>query len=375
MNAQFTAIIQKLIAERGKDALLDTARGKSLAADYCGTEYRKERRLLAQALEAGAGKAINEAGDLEACKRQQARHLQDEYFLAPETAADVVDMLAFTLRGDASGVQAAPARKQNASPGVSGAQSAPAGGMNNRAGGAAPANFVWVEGGTFSMGSNAADAYDNEKPVHQVTVSSFYMAKYPVTQKEWISVMRNNPSTFRGDDLPVERVTWYEAIEYCNRLSDREGLTPCYGGTADNVICNWNANGYRLPTEAEWEYAAKGGGKDRFVVYEYSGSDDADEVGWYGDNSGGTTHPVGKKLPNSLGIYDMSGNVCEWCWDRYGDYSSESQTDPFGPTSGSTRVFRGGSWRSFAWNFRSTIRRGFDPGNQYDDVGFRLVRR
>jgi formylglycine-generating enzyme required for sulfatase activity len=200
------------------------------------------------------------------------------------------------------------------------------------------------------MGSNTND---REKPVHTVTVSSFYMSKYEVTQKEWRDIMGNSPSYFKGDTLPVEQVSWYEAVEYCNRRSVKEGLTPAYGGSASTGIsCNFKANGYRLPTEAEWEYAAKEGNKDG-MSYEYSGSNSIGSVAWYGDNSGSTTHPVGTKAPNSLGIYDMTGNVWEWCWDWYGSYSGGSQTDPVGASSGTNRVWRGGSWYNSAGFARS----------------------
>ncbi|MDR2094495.1 MAG: SUMF1/EgtB/PvdO family nonheme iron enzyme [Treponema sp.] len=249
-----------------------------------------------------------------------------------------------------------------------------------------PVNFVYVEGGTFSMGSTNGD--DDEKPVHTVTVKGFYMSKYEVTQKEWAEVMGNNPSYFKGDNLPVENVSWYDAIEYCNRRSVNEGLTPAYTmdktrGDPNNRsqydtvkwVVTWNrgANGYRLPTEAEWEYAAKGGCKD-YPVYEYSGSNNVASVGWYYGTSGGSTHPVGTKTPNSLGLYDMSGNVWEWCWDWYGDYTGGAQTDPVGASSGSYRLLRGGSWDYTAQYARSAGRNCDAPSYRYDLLGFRLVR-
>jgi formylglycine-generating enzyme required for sulfatase activity/TolB-like protein len=254
-------------------------------------------------------------------------------------------------------------------------------------GGQPPANMVRVEGGTFQMG-NPSGGQDNERPVHTVTVKSFYMGKYEVTQREWREIMGTTLRQQRdmrdkslslygeGDNYPMYYVSWYEAVEYCNKLSIREGLTPAYSGSDNNITCDWKANGYRLPTEAEWEFAAKGGNKDS-LVYEYSGSNNVGTVAWYLDNSGGSTHPVGTKAANSLGIYDMSGNEWEWCWDRYGIYSSSSQTDPRGtPSSINERVIRGGSWYNSAYRVRSAHRNSwlpFDQGYIYG-VGFRLVR-
>jgi formylglycine-generating enzyme required for sulfatase activity len=234
-------------------------------------------------------------------------------------------------------------------------------------------NFVRVEGGTFQMGSN--NGRDNEKPVHTVTVSSFYMGKYEVTQKEWTAVMGNNPSDFKGDNLPVEYVSWYEAIEYCNRLSLKEGLTPAYRGSANAITCDWNANGYRLPTEAEWEYAARGGIKD-YLTYEYSGSNNVDEVAWHSGNSGGKAHEVGTKRANGLGLYDMGGNVWEWCWDWHGAIPFAAQTDPMGASSGTNRVMSGGGYASVANAARTSGQRGMgDPTiRNYNGVGFRIVR-
>jgi formylglycine-generating enzyme required for sulfatase activity len=248
----------------------------------------------------------------------------------------------------------------------------------------APANMVWVEGGAFQMGSN--NGGNGEKPVHTVTVKSFYMGKYEVTQKEWVEVMGTTIAQQRdmvnksysldgeGDNYPMYNVHWYEAVEYCNKLSQKEGLTPAYRGSGDNITCNFNASGYRLPTEAEWEYAARGGTKD-YLSYEYADGNGVDAVSWYWDNSGGITHPVGMKQPNSLGLYDMSGNVSEWCWDWFGAYSSGSQTNPSGASSGPTRVSRGGSWingAAFVWS--SASRSPTDPSIRASSLGFRVVR-
>jgi formylglycine-generating enzyme required for sulfatase activity len=233
------------------------------------------------------------------------------------------------------------------------------------------ANMAQVEGGTFQMGST--NGYDDQKPVHTVTVKSFYMGKYEVTQKEWTAVMGNNPSNFKGDNLPVETVSWNEAVEYCNKLSLKEGLVPAYRGSENNITCDFSATGYRLPTEAEWEYAAKGGNKD-YISYEYSGGNSIDSVAWHGGNSGNRTHPVGTKQANSLGLYDMSGNVWEWCWDWYGSYSGGSQADPRGASSGAGRVGRGGGWYDGAAYVRSADRSSTAPSYRDSDFGFRLVR-
>jgi formylglycine-generating enzyme required for sulfatase activity len=234
---------------------------------------------------------------------------------------------------------------------------------------AAYAGMVLVPAGTFTMGSNGGES--DETP-HRVTISkAFYIGKYEVTQKEWRDVMGSNPSYFKGDNLPVENVSWLDAVEYCNKRSVKEGLSPAYTISGSDVTWNRGANGYRLPTEAEWEYAAKGGGSD---AYEYVGSNDAGNVAWYKDNSGWSTHPVGTKAANSLGIHDMSGNVDEWCWDRYSSYGSAAVTDPMGAASGSNRVRRGGSWFDDTRYVRSAYRDVDSPTSRSSDLGFRVAR-
>ena len=216
--------------------------------------------------------------------------------------------------------------------------------------------MVRVEGGTFHMGATSeqeGEAYSDEKPVHSVTLSSYYIGKTEVTQALWQAVMGSNPSYFKGSALPVESVSWDDCQEFIQKLNRLTGRN------------------FRLPTEAEWEFACRGGNNSR--GYKYSGSNDIDNVAWYWDNSGGKTHPVGTKAPNELGIYDMSGNVWEWCSDWYADYTSYSQTDPTGPQSGSIRVGRGGSWRGIAWRCRSSSRGGNDPAGRDDYLGLRLA--
>jgi len=239
-------------------------------------------------------------------------------------------------------------------------------------------DFVLVEGGTFSMGSTSGEM--DEKPVHSVTLSSFYMSKYEVTFEQYDEFCDDTGREKPRDQgwgrgkRPVIYVSWYDAVDFCNWLSKKEGLTPAYSGSGNNIKCNFSANGYRLPTESEWEYAARGGNKSR--GYKYSGSNNADEVSWYWENSESKTQPVGQKKANELGLYDMSGNVYEWCWDWYGYYSSSSQTDPEGPSAGSDRVARGGgsSWDVYVGNLRCALRMCGRPEYRADYLGFRLVR-
>ncbi len=221
--------------------------------------------------------------------------------------------------------------------------------------------MVFVKGGTFQMGctSEQSDCDDDEKPAHTVTVDDFYIGKYEVTQKQWKEIMGNNPSHFKGDDLPVEKVSWKKVQKFISKLNEKTGLH------------------YRLPTEAEWEYAARGGVE---TIHEssnaqYAGSNNIDAVAWYWNNSGHETHPVGTKQPNKLGIYDMSGNVWEWCSDWYDEnyYGNSPQNNPQGPSSGTYRVYRGGSWRHYARYCRVAARSNVIPAHRDDYLGFRLV--
>ena len=216
--------------------------------------------------------------------------------------------------------------------------------------------MIAVKGGTFTMGCTSeqgGDCYNDEKPTHNVALSDYYIGKFEVTQKLWKAVMGSNPSNWKGDELPVESVSWNDVQEFITKLNQKTGAN------------------FRLPTEAEWEYVARGGNKSR--GYKYSGSNKIGKVAWYTDNSGSKTHQVGTKSPNELGIYDMSGNVWEWCQDWYGSYSSSSQTNPTGPSSGSCRVLRGGSWNCHARDCRVSNRGINSPGYRSGYNGFRLV--
>ena len=215
--------------------------------------------------------------------------------------------------------------------------------------------MVAIKGGTFQMGSN--DGYDNEKPIHTITVSDFSIGKTEVTQAQWVAIMGSNPSIFRGDNLPVEQVSWNDVQVFIGKLNSNTGKT------------------YRLPTEAEWEYAAGGGGNN---PTKWAGTDTVGRLGnyaWYSVNSNNTTHPVREKQPNELGLYDMSGNVYEWCsdWNGSNYYVNSPQNNPKGPSSGSYRVIRGGSWCFDAQDCRSLYRNGYAPGGRDIYLGFRLA--
>ncbi len=215
-----------------------------------------------------------------------------------------------------------------------------------------------VEGGSFQMGS---EKYGDEKPIHTVQISSFFMAQYPVTQGLWKAVLgkANNPFRFKSDSSPVERVSWEDTQGFIQKLNEQTGQD------------------YRLPTEAEWEYAARGGKDSHEHSYNFAGSDTLEEVAWYYANTDSLrTMPVGLKAPNALGLYDMSGNVYEWCQDWYaGDYYSKSpEKDPKGPSEGSSRVIRGGSWSNEPDSCRVAYRNRFHPDSRFDDLGFRLAR-
>ncbi len=236
--------------------------------------------------------------------------------------------------------------------------------------------MVLVTGGSFTMGCGTGQSgcSGDESPTHTVTLSSFYMGKYEVTQQQYLTVMGSNPSYFTGDlSRPAEQMTWYNAVDFCNKLSTLEGYTPYYNINGTTITINSGANGYRLPTEAEWEYAARGG-THYTDYYTYSGSSTIDGVAWYTTNSGSTTHAVGTKTANQLGIYDLTGNVWEWCYDWYGSYSSGSQTNPTGATSGSYRVGRGGSWNLSSTYCRIASRGYINPTGSSYVIGFRLVR-
>jgi formylglycine-generating enzyme required for sulfatase activity len=260
-----------------------------------------------------------------------------------------------------------------------------------------PDNLVLVKGGTFKN-TKCTNYYGKD-----VTISDFYIGKFEVTQKEWIEAMGSNPAKFKGDNLPVEMVNWYDCVEYCNQRSIKERLKPYYNIDKNKkdpnnqtdiddikwtVTINAGANGYRLPTETEWEYAAGGGQLSK--GYTYSGGNDLDKVGWFWQNSGDKnltgfwswpviernnckTKPIGGKEPNELGLYDMSGNAREWCWDWYGDLQSNG-TGPKGSSSETGRVWRGGGWLGGDFCCEPSFRGSYEASGRGPDQGLRVCR-
>ncbi len=242
--------------------------------------------------------------------------------------------------------------------------------------------FTLIKGGTFTMGTPKDEFLrEEDEAAHTVTVSDFYMSKYHVTQKEYSLIMGNNPSNFQDDDMPVENVTWYDAVAYCNALSIKEGLTPAYKINGRNITWDRNSGGYRLPTEAEWEYAARAGTVSPF----YTGRTiTTNQANWYGtypyyyDERSSIyrqeTVKVGSFEPNPWGLYDMSGNVWDWCWDWYGAYNTVDNINPTGAENGVYKVHRGGGWNDFARHLRSGYRAAAVPYNKLYNIGFRVVR-
>ena len=238
-----------------------------------------------------------------------------------------------------------------------------------------------ISAGRFTMGSGDSSSR------HRVTIShDYWMGSTEVTQAQFQRVMGFNPSHFSTDKQaaksPVEMVSWYDAVSFCNKLSDREGLLPVYRlsdikKAGNNIISarvttDFTANGYRLPTEAEWEFAARGGTKSQGFIY--AGSNEVKDVAWIAGNSANQTHQVASKRPNELGLYDMSGNVWEWCQDWYGPFSDQDQSNPMGPASGTDRVYRGGSWYNYSSLAKTIYRGNYSPDIRLLTLGFRVMR-
>lgn len=252
--------------------------------------------------------------------------------------------------------------------------------------------MLLIKGGTFEMGSPDDEMQREDDEVrHSVAIDDFYISPYEVTQKQYEDLTGENPSNFKGDNLPVENVSWYDAIEYCNLLSEKEGLTPVYTIDGDEVSWDLSANGYRLPTEAEWEYAARAGTTTPFNTETSISDEEANYYGHYPygieenyfsqenlDTQPGeyrqTTVEVGSFAPNNWGLYDMHGNVREWVYDYYGAYDTENTDNPTGPSTGTLKVNRGGGWNDYAKHLRSAYRSSLPPEQSDSNLGFRIAR-
>jgi formylglycine-generating enzyme required for sulfatase activity len=394
-------IIKQIVAKEGEKILSEPRRVSAFFMDLAKDEPKPQKLAFVKCLEHEFAKILKDVAEKELpnCKESLAKKLNSEEGLELKLCKEAVDMLCAALFEErekpktnrlAEEIKKLPRAsletfllhiledrtllRKKVSELTAEIESlkptAPKSFCDDKTG----IDMVFVEGGTFTMGATAeqgGDSYDNEKPAHSVTLSDFYIGKYEVTQKQWVQVMGSNPSNFKGDDLPVEQVSWEDIQGFLSKLRQITGKS------------------YRLLTEAEWEYAARGGSKSR--GYKYSGSNNIGEVAWYYENSGdnvlddkswasdkavsnkNSTHPVCQKLPNELNICDMSGNVWELVSDWHGDYSSGSQTNPTGPSSGRYRVIRGGSWYNDARDCRVSNRGNFGPSLRDYNLGFRLA--
>ncbi len=342
---------------------------EDLLMDFCG-DCKKEIFIIVSGLKEGASTELlnsSKSGTQKLVIGRLFQRLQDNYAMTEEASIWSIESIAIAL-----GIKSEKESEIKTSNGD---------------------ELIYVEGGRFVMGDTWGDGYSDEKPTHRVELTyDFYVGKYPVTFEEYDRYCKETGAEKPYDwdrgrgRRPVVSVSWFDAIEYCNWLSEKEGLPIAYYG--DGSLLDENrrkteditrVKGYRLLTEAEWEYAARGGKKS--MGYKYSGSNSPDSVAWYDSNSGDKTHEVGKKKRNELGLYDMSGNVWEWCSDWWGSYSSSAQTNPYNNKAGSNRVYRGGSCYHDATYVRVAFRdyeTPTDAGSSRADagstLGFRICR-
>jgi formylglycine-generating enzyme len=388
MDKQFPSFIHNFVKQYKPEVFSNIAKCKSLLLDHAKGEYKSEIRLLLRVLNLGFYTTILNSQDLNLTRMTLIKQLQSEYFISEDISGVLIDLLLLELREfQSNNINQTNSKVHKSRIPVT---------KNNNA--IPPEGLVWIQPGTFKMGSPATEAgrFDDEVQHTVKLTKGFYMGKYVVTQELYQTVMGSNPSQLSNnpeegevqEKRPVECVSWYDAIVFCNKLSVLEGLTPVYsiGGTTDTArwgevptsrnstwdaaIANWNANGYRLPTEAEWEYACRAGTTTAYNT----GNTISNTTGWYNSNGGDKTHEVGKKEPNAWGLYDMHGNVWEWVWNWYGAYGTGSVTEATGPATGSNRVLRGGSWGSDTQTLRSAQRSSYNPENRNGYIGFRVVR-
>ena len=404
MNELVRDELIRIVRENGEDVLLDPVRTKAFLNDFCGSKYRREINSITLALKEGTATELLNSRRNRTERFAIARlskNLEESFGFPKQQTIWTVESIAIALgiiesEGRHSSVETASSTQKN--PVVderketqidessyarsdNTAKTKPDRDIRTSNGD----ELVYVEGGSFVMGDTWGDGYSDEKPTHKVTFTyDFYLEKYPVTFEDYDRYCRDIRSTIPGDEdwgrerRPVINVSWWDAIAYCNWLSEKEKLPKAYDNKGNLLDKDGRVTtdpskvvGYRLPTEAEWEYAARGGNLSK--DYKYAGSDTVDNVAWHDSNSGDKTQEVGKKAPNELGVYDMSGNVWEWCSDLYGSYSSPEQINRYN-TSGSLRVIRGGSWHNTVWNVRATYRNAVLPTGTRYDLGFRIAR-
>ncbi|MDR2518875.1 MAG: formylglycine-generating enzyme family protein [Spirochaetaceae bacterium] len=408
-RSDLQAVLSRLIKDRGISILDNPKRCGAFLHDYAKGAFKREARIFLLSLEAGCHRALLKTTDRVKTSQRLIQKLQDDYGITAYYAQEAVSLLEKVIADRELTPEEKKAALEKAA--LTGGYRAEyeLGLFFKRSGrfeeasrwleaGAkhcidlyearvmadqpkpVPEGLVKIPAGTFIMGSPEREwgRKDNEAE-HEVQVGAFYLGRTPVTQKEYEAAAGVNPSAFKAQDNPVERVSWFDAVQYCNALSVNEGRKPAYRVEGEFVIWDRNAPGYRLPTEAEWEYACRGGSAAPFSAGAVFSTDQGNYNGNYPYNSGakgvyrGAPTRVGSFPPNPLGLYDMHGNVWEWCWDWYGPYSREKQRDPAGAPSGSDRVCRGGSWSSLGNTLRSANRGLNIPSYRNPDLGFRVL--
>jgi len=389
LNNEARRQLIEIVKTYGIQILDEPKKVEGLLRDFCG-DCKKEIFSIVNALKEGVAKDLANSTKGSTTKLVAGRlckKLQDDLALSEEASIWSIESIAIALgiisEKEATGVGKAQVERKPAE-----TETGTTYRQDNRESKIKTSNgyeLIYIEGGSFIMGDTWGDEYSDEKPTHRVKLTyDFCVGEYPVTFDEYDRYCRETgtekpyDSGWGRERRPVINVSWFNAIEYCNWLSEKEGLSKVYDnkgtllGKDGRVTTDPSkVAGYRLPTEAEWEYAARGGNKSK--GYKYAGSDTVSDVAWYYENSGDKTQEVGKKAPNELGLYDMSGNVWEWCSDLYGSYSSPAQINRYN-TSGSGRVLRGGSWVSSTADTRVASRSADSPTYTGYDLGFRICR-
>ncbi|MDR0569570.1 MAG: formylglycine-generating enzyme family protein [Spirochaetaceae bacterium] len=409
MKSNLQIILNRIVKERGIGILDKTGLCKALLQDYAKGTFKREIHLFVLSLEAGCHRELLRSEEAEPIKQRLIWKLQDDYGIIPAYAEETIALLgALIEERELSDEEKLRKLEKNAGKGDCRAQyelgvlckklqkyeaalywfeiaakqgvelyetlqkSPPAPEI--------PENFARIPAGTFIMGSPDSEwGRKADEIQHEVRISSFYMGKHAVTQASYQAITGLNPSRFKNPDLPVESVSWFDAIAFCNALSGQEGRSPAYSLEAEQIRWNPCADGYRLPTEAEWEYACRAGTATPFSGGANIATNQSNYNGRYPYNTmtkgifRETTLPSGSFPPNPWGLYDMHGNVWEWCWDWYDAYRPEAGTNPVGPAFGTDRVFRGGSWCSLGQKLRSANRGLNIPSYRSSDLGFRLL--